>query len=177
MTWKPIKDFPNYRVSTCGKVKSIDRTTVFKNGNKRFFEGRELKLVTNSKGYLVVTLHNKKGQKTCRVHRLVAEAFIKGRSDVRSQVNHIDGDKNNNTMKNLEWCSQYENNHHGYESGLIVQLKNEDHPNTKLTNKDVKKIRKLLKTTKLLHREIADIYNVKRETITRINTRKCFKDI
>lgn len=175
--WKIITDYPNYEVSDLGRVRSISRDILMSNKRVRHNKGRILISVINSRGYDVVTLHNNSGQSVKRVHRLVAEHFNIGRSTKDNQVNHIDGNKRNNKSSNLEWCDQNHNNQHGYRMKLIVQVKNEDHPNTILTNKDVIKIRQLLKEGNLLQREIAEIYGVKRETITRINTRYTFKDL
>lgn len=75
------------------------------------------------------------------VHRLVAEAFVPGRSDEREHVNHIDGDKANNSADNLEWVTQGANNRHAYRTGLVPA--GGGHHWSKLTAEQVDEIRRL----------------------------------
>lgn len=99
--WKTIDSSPNYEVSNFGSVRNT------KTGNM-------LKVATNNFGYKLVCLSNKNKKHTGYIHRLVAEAFIDTNLDTRtSVVNHIDGNKSNNTIKNLEWISYSDNAIHG----------------------------------------------------------------
>lgn len=70
------------------------------------------------RGYYIVTLCKGKERKTKKIHRLVAEAFIPNVEN-KLQVNHIDGNKLNNNVKNLEWCTDSENMIHAYKTGLM----------------------------------------------------------
>lgn len=98
--WKKIESHPNYSISDGGIVRN-DRTGIY------------IKPVPTENGYLRVGLN----KRLCRVHRLVAEAFIPNPTGL-SQVNHIDGNKLNNHVDNLEWCTPKQNIHHAYEHGL-----------------------------------------------------------
>jgi hypothetical protein len=99
--WKLIKSAPNYEISNKGSVRN----------NKT---GKVLKITTNNNGYQLVCLSYKNKKQTAYIHRLVAEAFVATNLDMRtSVVNHIDGNKSNNTIKNLEWATYAENAYHG----------------------------------------------------------------
>ena len=117
--WKDIKDFPNYQISNFGRIKSKERITNvgIKNVKEIKREERILKLFHNKKGYTQTILYRDKKQYPIKIHRLVANAFIPNPEN-KPQVNHIDGDKNNNRIDNLEWCTQAENIQHSYKAGL-----------------------------------------------------------
>ena len=100
--WKDIKEYEGlYEVSNSGRVKSI-----------RFGKERILKLGTDRYGYLYVILAKNNKQKTFRIHRLVAEAFIPN-PDNLPMINHRDENKSNNNVENLEWCDNKYNSNFG----------------------------------------------------------------
>ena len=74
---------------------------------------RELRPHVNNRGYMVITIR----KKCYKIHRLVAENFLP-KIDGKPVVNHIDGDKLNNNVNNLEWCTQSENVQHAWNNGL-----------------------------------------------------------
>lgn len=115
--WADIAGFEGYyQVSTYGRVRSLDRYVPDNHNSKRIARGQILKPYKTPKGYLKITLYkdSKKVYKKCRVHRLVAEAFLKNEDDL-PEVNHLDGNKSNNALSNLEWCTQEENLRHAKE--------------------------------------------------------------
>lgn len=123
--WKDIKGFEGlYQVSNKGRIKSLEhftlQTNIYDKGGKtnRKHEEKILKGWIQNTGYLTVALKNKKYS----IHRLVAETFIKN-PEKHKTVNHIDGNKLNNKVENLEWCSLQENIKHAYKAGLMENCK------------------------------------------------------
>lgn len=112
--WKDIKGYEGlYQVSSFGRIKSLDRYVGYKGkaDKMRLLKGEEKKGTVTAKGYLKVTLFKNGYGKTREIQRLVAEAFIENPLN-KEQVNHIDGNKQNNHVENLEWCSPKENTIH-----------------------------------------------------------------
>ena len=118
--WKIINNFPKYAVSNLGNIKTLFWQN---NVNGKLYPREKILIPIKRKdGYLKVNLHNDeyKGRGKgceCLVHRLVAEAFILNQRDF-TEVNHKDGDKTNNCVDNLEWCSRQQNVLHSYKLGL-----------------------------------------------------------
>lgn len=96
--WKPISEYPNYSISTIGRIRKNTTERIM----KQYFDGRKT-------GYFSVRFsHKNVRSKRCFIHRLVAQAFIPNPFE-KYTVNHIDGDGRNNNVENLQWCSQAEN--------------------------------------------------------------------
>ena len=96
-----------------GRVKSLERIAIRKNGRKMPVKERILKPEILHNGYLRVKLYDSSGKmKKFLVHRLVCEAFCENPEN-KPCVNHIDENKTNNKASNLEWCTVAENNNHG----------------------------------------------------------------
>ena len=114
--WKPIEGYEGkYLISNQGKVKSL----YDKSGNYR----EHILVSRNAKnGYLYVNLYKNSKSKTKKIHRLVAETFIPNTNNLPC-INHIDGNKHNNCIDNLEWCSYSENTKKAIELGLIDKEK------------------------------------------------------
>jgi hypothetical protein len=113
--WKPINGYEDkYLISNLGNVKSLYRW----NG-KAFYKREYLlnKYVNKHNGYVYICLTKNNKIKNVRLHRLVAKTFIHNPKNL-PQVNHIDGNKLNNKVDNLEWCTCKENIIHAYNIGL-----------------------------------------------------------
>lgn len=115
--WKDIPGYEGlYQVSNLGRVKSLERYV--RNRSKKIRKPeRILSQSTNNGGYKCVNLCKDGVQQGSFVHRLVAQAFIKNCEDA-TQVNHINGNKQDNRPENLEWCSPTENMIHAWKTGL-----------------------------------------------------------
>lgn len=125
--WKGHELREGYQVSSLGRIRNLGRIVVQRDPAGRLVEHSYpacmMRPSTDPDGYLVTSLcivdSTKKRSIDCRVHQLVATYFLdaKPRPD-QTHVNHIDGDKTNNTSKNLEWASPAENNKHARDAGL-----------------------------------------------------------
>lgn len=147
--WKPIPGYNGkYLVSNLGRIKSLVR-------KKQII----LSQFKDRCGYFVVNLYNKNGQKTTKVHRLVAERFIKN-PHRKPCVNHLDCNKENNSSKNLQWCTNQENMDHAYANGLINAPFGEKCHNAKISNDDVKEMRKKYIPFKYTAKMIAEEYGI-----------------
>lgn len=101
-----------YQISNFGRVRSVDRTIISKDGRRRFYQGKLLTLKSDKDGYKYVILKNKGKSKTLKVHRLVGEYFVPN-PDNKPFINHLDESKDNNVFTNLEWVTPKENSNYG----------------------------------------------------------------
>lgn len=106
-----------YAISKDGKVKSLSRIIKLSNGRNRAIGEKILVPRINNYGYVSIRLSKDGKTKTCFVHRLLAEAFIDNPENL-PQVNHINGNKLDNSLENLEWVSPTTNSDHAYRIGL-----------------------------------------------------------
>lgn len=121
--WKDIKDYENlYQVSNLGRVRSLSHLA--SNGIKDIlYKGRILKpFLDGRKNYLQVCLSKNNHKRKYLVHRLVAETFIENKYN-KAEVNHKDGNKQNNCVDNLEWVTSKENKNHAYKNGYYNTYK------------------------------------------------------
>lgn len=155
--WKSINDYPSYEISNKGRVRSINRLDCI--GNYR--TGGIIKQKYQNNGYKSVTLaiNGASKRKTITVHRLVAKAFIPKIKD-KNIVHHIDHDKTNNILDNLQWVNNSENIRYAYKAGRIIKKYGIDANRTKLTKEDILEIKKMRFEDGLSLKEIADLYNI-----------------
>ncbi len=111
-TWKDIPGYEKkYQASCCGCIRSLDREVVDSKGHIKRYKGKLLRPTKSDNGYLTVMLSNAdKKLKRITVHKLVAMTYMGDPNGL--EVNHIDSDKHNNTVANLEYCSRSENIRH-----------------------------------------------------------------
>ena len=160
--WRTISENPNYEVSNTGEVRHKEKKNI-------------LKLRTSIWGYKRARLSfsGLNGGRLYAVHRLVANAFIPNPLNL-PQVNHKDGNKSNNNVDNLEWVSPKENTHHAVITGL---LKSGDKSHRTIIHKkelvEVYGLRKL----GLTHKQIGEMFNVEKSTISAIfRSKRYLKD-
>ena len=96
-----------YEINELGKIRSVDRIVECKDGSIRKYKGKELKLLMDQGGYVMVGLHKNGIIKMMRVHRLVAETFLQN-PDNLPEVHHKNHDKKDNRARNLAWVTRDE---------------------------------------------------------------------
>lgn len=126
------------------------------------------------KGYYCVTLCKDNKTKKHPVHRLLAKYFISN-PDGKEFVNHIDSDKLNNKLENLEWVTQKENHEHAAREGL--KMRGVDHHLTVFTEDDIREIRDRFKTEKCSYRGMGREYSIDKSTIKSIVERETWKHV
>jgi hypothetical protein len=158
--WKSVIGYEGiYEISSEGRLRSL------KFGRIRYFN-----MKPDGWGYQIAALSKNGVRESVRFHRLVAKHFIPNPNNYPT-INHIDANKLNNAVSNLEWCTQLENNRHSIKIGGRCH-KNEGHPMAKLTNKQVLLIREMHSTGKYKQKELATLFNVKDSHISSIVTNK-----
>lgn len=116
--WKDVAGFEGYyQISNAGKIRSLDRQEAQTNGHPMTYKGKMMNPCKDGKGYRFMYLARNGKRKMYKIHRLVALAFIPNPYNYE-QVNHIDGDKDNNSVNNLEWCTGAYNMQHSFHNGL-----------------------------------------------------------
>lgn len=171
--WKDIPNYEGfYQASNLGRIKSLDREVVNRNGVKLIFPAVLLKLCSGKTSpYLCANLCKNNINKKYMVHRLVAMCFLPDWNS-RLEVNHIDGNVFNNNVSNLEMCTRREN----YDHAIIHNLKKdygEQSSNAKLTNFDAMRIRNLHEWG-IKQKDLAIMYHVNKQTISSIVNHKTY---
>lgn len=137
-----------YEVSNLGRIRSLDHRIRQRNNSEKLYKGKILNTWSDKIGYTIVGLNKHNKYKLKKVHRLVAEAFIPNPEN-KSDVNHIDGDKSNNIVSNLEWVTRSENMKHAYDTGLSKPYWTGKRGSNSATGRSVKQID--IKTGKIIN--------------------------
>ena len=162
---RPVSGYENlYAVSNDGFIYSYRTKKI-------------LKTYLAGSGYKYIKLHKNKVTKAFSIHRLVAINFL-ANPDGYKEVNHIDGNKLNNHINNLEWCSRSQNNTHAYKIGLkkAYPQTGSKHGNTQMTEKDIIDIR-LFYSKGISLSKISIVYPVTKSTIWKIIKKMSWRHI
>ena len=131
--WKTLiyhgQEYSQFEVSTNGQLRNVNTGTIYKQH-----------LHKNGYWQVCVSLGDRSNKKVIKIHRAVAETFVSN-PDNKDIINHIDGNKQNNVITNLEWVTCSENVQHAYDNGLSQPLRGINNPSAKLTEEDVLYIR------------------------------------
>ena len=165
---KDIKGYEgDYKINEMGEVFSV-----------KYNRTKKLKPRISHDGYVWYNLCKNGKQKTCRANRLVAENYIDNPKN-KPTVNHIDGNKLNNAVDNLEWSTRKEQMEHAYKLGLKEPVRGTNQGNSVLTEEQVKEIREIYKahSKEFGMRALSKKYNVSEPCIFRCVKGKTYKNI
>lgn len=160
--WRPAPAYEGiYEISSYGRVRRLRYSP-------QSAKGKILTPIRLKSGYLAVRLHDHGRDRTCYLHRLVAEAFIPvSLASKRLQVNHKDGRRDNNGIDNLEWCTNQENTIHAFtqlgRSGPQGELSGK----TNLTNYQVRCIKRMLRLG-ITRKRVQDRFGVSKQVVASI---------
>ena len=162
-----INVFDSYEVESCGTVT-----------NKH---GAIIKHNITKGGYSIVRLAKERKQFAFSVHRLVALHFIKNNNIAKTDVNHIDGNKLNNDVLNLEWCTKSENTKHAYDTGLMENCRHKSDSTIRkvaesratFTIGEASELAEMKEALRLTYNELAKIVGVSRDVLFNAITNKC----
>lgn len=141
--WRPIAGFPDYEVSSWGRVRRIT-DGYGANGNLLYPAGRFLKPQPNQRGYLLVHLYAHGKKQTISVAKLVCTAFHGDRPTPRHQIAHWNGVRSDNCAANLRWATIPENMFDKKRHGTAMHMRGQRHPKVKLTAEQVIVIKRRL---------------------------------
>ena len=168
MEWKPLV----YHGEYFGDTHEISNNGILRNSVSK----KELRKNVNKQGYLTTVISRGRKRKIAiKIHRAVAENFLE-RIDGKEYINHIDGDKRNNNVENLEWCTPSENIKHAINNGLLINKKGCEVYNSCLNENDVRKIRIMLKNGEK-QCDIAKFYNVSHDVIYHIAHHQSYRNV
>jgi len=183
--WKNLEGIleGHYQVSNLGRIKSLKRNFQYKfftckkcgeiEYRKRSSKLKIMKLQKDKRGYLMVYLT--RARRNFQVHRLVAKAYIPNPEN-KPCVNHKNSIRADNRAENLEWCTYKDNSLHASKNNRFKPDKGEKCNLSKLTEKQIKKIRALRK--KGIESKIVEkMFNISRTHVYRVKSKKTWKHI
>lgn len=159
----------NYAVTKRGDIYSVCKQQKSKNGYSwiKLFKTAKLQGSTDKYGYKTIKMLINGKKRHLKVHRVVAETFIQNEYQ-KPAVNHINGVKTDNSVENLEWVTNAENNNHAIKTGLNKQKRYGHHKLAKIKAYDYIPIYFLINDLKQRRSELADRYGVSRQTIDNV---------
>lgn len=164
--WVGVEGFPEYQISSHGRLMSY----------KLKERGDIVKGWVEKDGYRRHILKSNGVTKFITAHRLVALHHLNNPDEGESQVNHIDGDRLNNNVENLEWCTPQYNVSHSISHGVRNSM-GEGNPNATLTEVDVRRIRETFESKERTPLELSKEYGVTRSSIYNIINNKTWREV
>ncbi len=168
----PLKGYEDtHLITTDGRVFRKTRLPRLVSG--RILRGNWLKPCNNARGYLHYAISVNGRALTQTVHRLVAKTFLPN-PDNLPEVNHKNGNKKDNRVGNLEWCTSSHNSKHSFANGLQVPKRGEQTHSHKLTRSDTERIKQALEGGSK-QAELAETFGVNQSVISRIKNNKAWR--
>ena len=153
---------PRFEISECGIVRNV-KTKAIKSQ------------YVSSTGYYLVSISKNNKSKPHKVHRMLAKAFIPNPNEYGC-VNHIDGDKLNNNLSNLEWVNHLQNMQHAFRTGL-VNNSGVRNGMAVLNDEKAAEIKRMLKEGKMSQQKIADSFGVSRGCVLKIHIGETWRHV
>lgn len=176
--WKDIIGHEGlYQISNLARIKSLSRIIVNKNGFNKIIKERILSPVTMNIGYVAISLWRGNKDTKYTLHRLMAIHFIPN-SENKKEVNHINGNRGDNNLLNLEWVTPSENMKHAMRTGKCKNFfqKGFNHKQSKLSREKVLAIREMRKNGARL-KEIGRIFDLTMDHVCRITKKRIYAEI
>lgn len=175
-TWRDVAGYEGlYKVNSSGIIVAYERVR-FSGGVFRRYKEKILNQCVNSAGYKVVDLTKNGITSTKSMHRILATAFKPVPDMDKMVINHIDFNRQNNDLDNLEWCTQKYNVNHTKQNGRLNTARGEKQGRSKFNDSDVPNIVRLYNSG-MKQIEIAKMYGVHKSTISEIVTRKTYAHV
>lgn len=163
-TWIKLDEYPGYKFSNKGRVIS------YKSDKPKFIAESS----NYNNGYISLSLQDKNKKTKCFLkHRFIAKLFLPNPHN-KPDINHIDGDKSNNSVDNLEWVTKSENTQHAVDNGFL-KVRGENNHGSLLTEEKVRNIRNEFIPRKVTIKYLAKKYGVKPVTISSVIHRTSWK--
>ncbi len=177
LEWRAVVGFEGiYEVSSLGDIRSLDRSFVNALGHHVHLKGRPLApRFRNIRYGMMIFCRDGITKKNRTIHTVVAEAFLGPRPD-GMVVNHIDGNKHNNSVENLEYVTQSQNVRHAFDNNLRVPKRGSDHYSSNLTEADIVVIRNEF-SSGIRGVDLARRYSTTNKAISNICRRKTWKHV
>lgn len=169
--WLPVVGAEDkYHVSNLGRIKSLEIRKLRSDGRRYYRDERILELSVNKGGYAVANI---KIPGSSLVHRIVMDAFMPT-EDNSLEINHLDENKLNNRLDNLEWCTHQYNNNYGSKPEKMHNALVGHKVGRKLTDEQVAQVRFLYESGGKGVRELGRMFNVSHTLILRVVNHQCF---
>lgn len=176
--WKDIPNYEGfYQASNQGNVRSLDRIVKQskRTKGKQLKRGRVLRPAISRLGYVICALSRDNKLRSFPVHRLVAFCWLDNPNNW-NEVNHKDGNKQNNNAENLEWSTRALNLRHAIDTGLMKYNYGDKHHHSKMTNEQVRALRISYDCSKPL-KYYAKKYGMAISSISKIIKNETYKDV